>query len=168
MVPFEGTFYPLADPINTRVIASTYGGGMGGDPRRSLGVEEEFHLVDLRTRGLTARAPELLKRLSDGYVAELQRCVVETNTDVVDTLEALRIELVDRRRVLVGTAAELRIGIVAAGAVPLSVPAEMQVTQTARYRQMLTDYQLLAREQLICGTQVHVGVDDRDVALEGG
>jgi glutamate---cysteine ligase / carboxylate-amine ligase len=138
---------------------------MGGDPRRSLGVEEEFHLVDLRTRRLTARAPELLKRLSDGYVAELQRCVVETNTDVVDTLEALRIELVDRRRVLVGTAAELGIGIVAAGAVPLSVPAEMQVTQTARYRQMLTDYQLLAREQLICGTQVHVGIADRDVAV---
>ena len=37
------------------------------------------------------------------------------------------------------------------GAVPLSVPAEMQVTETPRYRQMLADYQLLAREQLICG-----------------
>ena len=48
---------------------------------------------------------------------------------------------------------------------PLSVPAEMQVTQTARYRQMLSDYQLLAREQLICGTQVHVGVDDRDESI---
>ena len=48
---------------------------------------------------------------------------------------------------------------------PLSVPAEMQVTQTARYRQMLADYQLLAREQLICGTQVHVGVEDRDEAV---
>src|SRR6185503_15530369 len=52
-----------------------------------------------------------------------------------------------------------------AGAMPLSVPAEMQVTQTARYRQMLADYQLLAREQLICGTQVHVGVADRDEAV---
>ena len=57
------------------------------------------------------------------------------------------------------------MGVVAAGAVPLSVPAEMQVTQTARYRQMLADYQLLAREQLICGTQVHVGVDDRDESV---
>jgi glutamate---cysteine ligase / carboxylate-amine ligase len=47
----------------------------------------------------------------------------------------------------------------------LAVPAEMQVTQTARFRQMLADYQLLAREQLICGTQVHVGVDDRDESV---
>ena len=58
------------------------------------------------------------------------------------------------------------MGVVAAGAVPLSVPAEMQVTQTPRYRQMLADYQLLAREQLICGTQVHVG--DRRPRRGGG
>ena len=134
-------------------------------PPRTLGVEEEFHLVDLKTRRLTARAPELLAELSDHYVAELQRCVVETNTGVVDSLDALHGELVDHRRVLVDTAAELGIGVVAAGAMPLSVPAEMQVTKTARYRQMLADYQLLAREQLICGTQVHVGVDNRDEAV---
>ena len=67
--------------------------------------------------------------------------------------------------VLVEAAARLGMGVVAAGAVPLSVPAEMQVTQTARYRQMLADYQLLAREQLICGTQVHIGVDDRDESV---
>ena len=133
---------------------------------RTLGVEEEFHLVDLKTRRLTARGPELLAELSDHYVAELQRCVVETNTRVVDSLDGLRGELVDHRRVLVDTAAELGIGVVAAGAMPLSVPAEMQVTKTARYRQMLADYQLLAREQLICGTQVHVGVERR-VILHG-
>ena len=57
---------------------------------RTLGVEEEFNLVDLKTRRLTARAPELLAELSDTYVAELQRCVVEMNSGVVDTLEGLR------------------------------------------------------------------------------
>src|SRR6478752_6909155 len=133
----------------------------GGMPR-TLGVEEEFNLVDLKTRRLTARAPELLAELSDTYVAELQRCVVEMNSGVVDTLDGLRSDLLGHRKVLRDAAAKLGIGVVAAGAMPLSVPAEMQVTQTARYRQMLADYQLLAREQLICGTQVHVGVDDRD------
>ena len=132
---------------------------------RTIGVEEEFHLVDLKTRRLTARAPELLRVLSDSYVAELQRCVVEMNSGVVDTLDRLRADLLSQRKVLVEAANELGIGVVAAGAVPLSVPAEMQVTQTVRYRQMLTDYQLLAREQLICGTQVHVGVDDRDESV---
>jgi glutamate---cysteine ligase / carboxylate-amine ligase len=132
---------------------------------RTLGAEEEFHLVDLKTRRLTARAPELLAELSEYYVAELQRCVIETNTQVVDSLDGLRDEIVRHRKVLVDTAAGLGIGVVAAGAVPLAVPAEMQVTRTRRYRQMLADYQLLAREQLICGTQIHVGVEDRDTAV---
>ena len=132
---------------------------------RTLGVEEEFHLVDLRTRRLTARAPELLRKLSDSYVAELQRCVIEMNSDVVETLDGLQQELQRQRKVLVDVASTLGIGIVAAGAVPLSVPAELQVTRTERYLQMLADYQLLAREQLICGTQVHVGVQDRDEAV---
>jgi glutamate---cysteine ligase / carboxylate-amine ligase len=132
---------------------------------RTMGVEEEFHLVDLKTRRLTARAPELLGVLSDSYVAELQRCVVEMNSGVVDTLDGLRADLQSHRKVLVAAAAKLGMGVVAAGAVPLSVPAEMQVTQTARYRQMLSDYQLLAREQLICGTQVHIGVEDRDESV---
>ena len=138
---------------------------MQGVVRRTMGVEEEFHLVDVKTRRLTARAPELLSVLSDSYVAELQRCVVEMNSGVVDTLDGLRADLQRQRKVLVDAAANLGIGVVAAGAVPLSVPAEMQVTQTTRYRQMLTDYQLLAREQLICGTQVHVGIDDRDESV---
>ncbi|AGB24643.1 carboxylate-amine ligase, YbdK family [Mycobacterium sp. JS623] len=132
---------------------------------RTMGVEEEFHLVDLKTRRLTARAPELLGELSDSYVAELQRCVIEMNSGVVDTLDGLRADLQGHRKVLVEAASKLGMGVVAAGAVPLSVPAEIQVTQTARYRQMLADYQLLAREQLICGTQVHVGVADRDESV---
>ncbi len=133
--------------------------------RRTIGVEEEFHLVDLETRRLTARAPELLRELSDSYVAELQRCVVELNSEVFDTLDGLSQALRRQRKVLVDAAATLGIGVVAAGTVPLSVPAEMQVTATPRYRQMLTDYQLLAREQLICGTQIHVGIDDRDESV---
>jgi carboxylate-amine ligase len=128
-------------------------------------VEEEFHLVDVRTRRLTGRAPELLPHLSSSYVAELQRCVVETNSDVVTTLDALRADLRSHRRTLLAAAAPAGIGVVAAGSVPLALPAELQVTETPRYRRMLADYQLLAREQLICGTQVHVGVDNRDDAV---
>ena len=80
-------------------------------------------------------------------------------------LSALRADLVAHRRVLRDAAAQLGMGVAAAGAVPLSVPAEMEVTETPRYRRMLADYQLLAREQLICGTQVHVEITDRDEAV---
>ena len=144
----------------------------GGSPGQrvglelTLGAEEEYHLVDLETRRLVARAPELLADLPEGgYAAELQRCVVESNTEVVNDLDALRWELTHLRRGIVDAGQRLGIGVVAAGTVPLSLPAELDVTESPRYRRMLADYQLLAREQLICGLQVHVGVTDRDLAV---
>jgi carboxylate-amine ligase len=94
--------------------------------------------------------------------------VVEINSAVVDTLGELRNDLVRRRSTLVDAAAKAGVGVVAAGSVPLAVPAELQVTATNRYRHILAHYQLLAREQLICGTQVHVGIDDRDEAVALG
>ena len=143
--------------------------GATGAELRTIGVEEEFHLVDATTRRLVSRAPELLAHLpDDAYVAELQRCVVEVNSRVVQTLDDLGAELRDRRKVLVAAATEIGLGVVAAGAVPLSVPSELQVTGTPRFRRMLSDYQLLAREQLICGAQVHVGICERDEAVVVG
>ena len=65
----------------------------------TLGAEEELHLIDLDSWKLSARAPQLLSRLpSENYSAEIQRTTVETNTDVVDTLDGLRAELLRLRR----------------------------------------------------------------------
>ncbi|MEU2001097.1 glutamate--cysteine ligase [Rhodococcus sp. NPDC019627] len=134
---------------------------------RKLGVEEEFHLIDLKTRRLTTRAPELLARLpDDAYVDELQRCVVEVNSGVFTDLADLRSDLAWHRSLLVDAAEGLGVGVAAAGSMPLALPTEMQVTGSLRYQRMLADYQMLAREQLICGTQVHVDVPDRDEAVQ--
>ena len=133
--------------------------------RLTLGIEEEFHLVDLRTRRLTPRAGEVLEALAKsprGYAAELQQTTVETNSEVAETLEDLRRFLVEQRAELSAAAEALGIGVAGAGTMPLSLP--LQLTETARFRRMLADYQLLVREQLICGMQVHVGIADRDVA----
>ena len=89
---------------------------------RRLGVEEEFQLIDLGTRRLTPRAPELLAMLPGHYVEELQRCVVETNSGVTGALDELQADLADRRRVLVDTAESIGVGVVAAGSVPLVLP----------------------------------------------
>jgi glutamate---cysteine ligase / carboxylate-amine ligase len=142
--------------------------GTSWDPERlTLGVEEEFHLVDLSTRRLTARASEVLERLSKArgtYAAELQQSVVETNTEVSAGLDELRKNLLELRAELVATAESLGISVAAAGTMPLSVP--LAITETPRFRRMLTDYQLLVREQLICGMQVHVGIGNRDIAVK--
>ena len=57
------------------------------------------------------------------------------------------------------------MGIVAAGTVPVADMDSLKVTPDPRYENMLDEYQLLAREQLICGAQVHVDVGDRDLAV---
>ncbi len=131
----------------------------------SLGVEEEFHVVDLQTRRIAPVGPRVLEGLPDNFGAELQRSAVETNSAVVHTLEDLRQDLIAVRRQLGSAAERVGVGVVAAGSVPLVDPAELGVTSNARYTRMLADYQLLVREQVICGTQVHVGVPSRDRAV---
>jgi glutamate---cysteine ligase / carboxylate-amine ligase len=93
--------------------------------RLTLGVEEEFHLVDLRTRRLTPRAAEVLAALAGAkgtYAAELQQTTVETNTRVVETLDDLRANLGELRSELSSAAGALGIGVAAAGCMPLSAP----------------------------------------------
>ncbi|MET0492757.1 MAG: carboxylate--amine ligase/circularly permuted type 2 ATP-grasp protein [Actinoplanes sp.] len=132
----------------------------------TLGVEEELHVVDLKTRELVPRAPEVLDQLDEAnFSAELHRSVVETNTPVAATLDDLRDGIVALRRKAIGVAESLGLGLVAAGTVPLVDLDSLPVTPTSRYRRMLDEYQMLAREQLICGAQVHVGIPDRDEAV---
>jgi len=132
----------------------------------TLGVEEELHVVDLKTRELVPRAPQVLDLLDEAHFsAELHRSVVETNTPVAGTLDELRDGIVSLRRQAIGVAESLGLGLVAAGTVPLVDLDSLPVTPTSRYRRMLDEYQMLAREQLICGAQVHVGVPDRDEAV---
>ncbi|WP_122980549.1 carboxylate--amine ligase/circularly permuted type 2 ATP-grasp protein [Actinoplanes teichomyceticus] len=132
----------------------------------TLGVEEELHVVDLATRELVPRAPEVLDQLDpQHFSAELHRTVVETNTPVSATLDGLREGIAARRRAAIGVAESLGLGLVAAGTVPLVDLDALSVTPTSRYRRMLHEYQMLVREQLICGAQVHVGVPDADEAV---
>ena len=147
----------------TDVAGLRHVGGLEQTER--LGVEEEFHVVDLTTRELVARGPEVLARLSDQFTAELQKSVVESNSSVCNTLDELRTDLKRLRAEAVSVADDLGLGIVAAGTVPLVDPEVLALTDNERFRQMHADYQLLVREQLICGTQVHVDVPDRDVAV---
>src|SRR3954454_2670272 len=136
-------------------------------PELTLGAEEELHLIDLSSGDLSARAPQLLSRLPpENYSAEIQRTTVETNTDVVDSLDGLRSELIRLRRGLVDVAAVEGLGVAAVGTAPRSVFDDFELTTTGRYGRMQEQYRLLVEEQLICGTQIHVGVSNRDLAVQ--
>ncbi len=132
----------------------------------TLGVEEEFHIVDARTRHLVSKSGLLLDMLpKERFTEELQRSTLEANSEPCARLEDLGRDLGRMRETVIATAAEVGLGIVAAGSVPLADPGQMKISPDARYEQMLDDYQLLTREQLICGTQVHVQITDPDLAI---
>src|SRR3982751_5469762 len=133
----------------------------------TLGAEEELHLINTETWELSARAPQILSRLSDKfYSAEIQRTTVETNTAVVRSLTELRDEIIRLRTGLVAAAERDGLGVAAVGTAPRSTFADFELTTTGRYSRMQQQYRLLVDEQLICGTQVHVGVSDRHLAVE--
>jgi len=133
----------------------------------TLGAEEELHLIDLESGRLSAKAPRLLPKLpADRFGAELQRTTIETNTPVVRTLDDLRRVIVDLRQELSAAIAPAGVTIAAAGTAPRSEYADFELTSGGRYGRMQEQYRMLVDEQLICGLQVHVGVSDRDLAVQ--
>src|ERR1700754_941447 len=94
----------------------------GGARDVVLGVEEEFHLVDLESRSAVPRVPELLDELAaldaDAFAAELKPSIIETNSDPTASLTDLRADLLRLRSMLSSMAQERGLGIVGAGSVP--------------------------------------------------
>jgi carboxylate-amine ligase len=135
----------------------------------AAGVEEEFHIVDLATRRLTGQADRLMGQLpADRFSWEMQRSVVEANSRPWASLAELAEDIAGLRQAAIAAAEPLGLGIVAAGTVPLADPGTLQVTADPRYEHIRGEYRMLVREQLICSTQVHVDVDDRDLAIAVG
>ncbi|GAA2542735.1 MULTISPECIES: carboxylate-amine ligase [Streptomyces] len=131
-----------------------------------IGAEEEFHVLDVESGRLVPRAGTLLGRLGRaGFTRELQQSVVESNSQVHDTLDGLYADLAGTRRRLDAAASSVGLAVVAAGTVPLARVTSRDVTADPRYRRMVDDYRRVADEQLICSAQIHVDVPDRDTAV---
>lgn len=132
---------------------------------RTIGIEEEFLLVDPATRKVSPRSQRVLQRTPDArhpseedLDKELFRHQLETRTPPDADLADLRAHLV-RQRQAAGEAAE-RAGVatIASGTSPVA-SGEPQVTRNDRYLAMLTTYGEIARVSGICGMHVHVEVD---------
>ncbi|MDQ3569112.1 MAG: carboxylate-amine ligase [Actinomycetota bacterium] len=135
----------------------------------TIGMEEEFFLVDADTGALRPRSDPVMARareaVGDRADHELQLSQVETLTPVCPTLAELRHHLSRLRREL-GSAAEAEGGRLAAlGTHPFSHWEEDRITPKPAYLGLERDYQQVAREQLVCGSHVHVGVSDAEAAV---
>src|SRR5919199_4625422 len=115
-----------------------------------IGVEEEFHIVDLQTCKATPAVDTMLAQLEgDSFFPELQRSLVEANTLPCESLDELRAELCRLRRRLTEVADPLGLGVVAAGTVPLVDLVGSNISAGARYERMQHEYQMLVQEQHI-------------------
>ncbi|MGW2830163.1 carboxylate-amine ligase [Streptomyces sp. NPDC001286] len=131
-----------------------------------MGVEEEFHILEVESGLLVPRADQVLRRLPQRkFTAEMHQSTVESNSEVHDSLDDLYTDLAGTRRRLDTAAASLGLAVVAAGTAPLAPAASGHPTAGPRYRHMVEEYRQVADEQLICGAQVHVDVPDRDTAV---
>ena len=137
----------------------------------TVGVEEEFCIVDAGTGEMQPVAEEILplakEALGDQVEAELNRSQIETATRVCTTLAEVRAELERLRRGLREAAAEVGCRVVSSGTHPTARPTDSEVNPTKeRYRRLERDFQAVAREQLVNGCHVHVGIADRDLAVD--
>ena len=133
----------------------------------TVGVEEEFHLVDPNTRQIAPQAERALSRArSDQVEAELQKSQIETGSAVCETLDDVRRELKRLRREAAAAAEAAGTRIAAAGTHPLSDWHSTETFPKDQYLLVERSYQQLAREQVVCGCHVHVGFDDPEEAIE--
>ncbi|UGQ10804.1 glutamate--cysteine ligase [Yinghuangia sp. ASG 101] len=131
----------------------------------TVGVEEEFHLVDRHTRQLTPGAASVLELLPpQGFTAESKATIVETNSDPHTALDSLRDDLVRSRTLVTRAAARRDLVPMAAGTAPLARVEDATTTPGTRYAEIDRAFARLADEMFVCGLHVHVGVEDRDVA----
>ncbi|HEY9602183.1 MAG TPA: carboxylate-amine ligase [Allocoleopsis sp.] len=136
----------------------------------TIGVEEEYQIIDPATRELHSRAKQILaiakKTLGEEVQHEAQLSQIEIGTPICRTLADVRRELVHRRREAIAAAAKDGNLIAAAGTHPFSHWEDQQLTPKDRYKSLERDYQQLTRELVIFGCHVHVGIRDREAAIQ--
>jgi carboxylate-amine ligase len=136
----------------------------------TVGVEEEYQIVDAKTRELHPRALRILPgaraAVGEQVTPEMYLSQIEIGTPVCRTLDEVRAELTRLRREVNAAAEREGCRIAAAGTHPFSHWEDQQLTPRRRYAGIAEEYEQLAREHLIYGCHVHVGVKDREAAVE--
>jgi len=140
-------------------------------PSLTIGIEEEYQIVDPETRELRSYITDLVdgdkKVLVERELKpELHQSMVEMGTPVCANVTQLAEELARQRRFICHLAKERGVSIVAASTHPFSDWNRQEVTPYPRYMGVLEEMKMLASRLLIFGMHVHVGVEDRDLAID--
>ena len=139
-------------------------------PALTIGIEEEYQIVDPRTRELRSYICQLLDAgkviLREQVKAEMHQSMVEIGTGVCATPAEARAELVRLRKTIMELAARNGLKIVAAGTHPFSSWQTQEITPFERYVGVKQEMGELADRLLIFGMHVHIGIDDPEFAID--
>ena len=141
------------------------------EPAFTIGVEEEYLLVDQETRGLVIDPPKSLigecEELCAGQVTpELLRSQIEVGTKVCKNVQEAREDLARLRKIIIEVAGRHGLAPVAASTHPFSRWVEQKHTENDRYEELTMEMQAAARRLVICGMHVHVGIDDDALRID--
>jgi glutamate---cysteine ligase / carboxylate-amine ligase len=139
-------------------------------PALTLGVEEEFQIVDPVTRELRSHIQEMLEEgkrlLAERVKPELHQSVVEVGTGICKNVQEVRRDVTQLRTEIIRLAHRNGLRVAAAGTHPFSHWTDQLITPDPRYDAIVDELQVVARANLIFGLHVHVGISDRDLAIE--
>jgi carboxylate-amine ligase len=140
-------------------------------PSLTIGIEEEYQIIDPETRELRSYITEILKEsghyvLREQVKAELHQSIVEVGTQVCTSPAQARAELVRLRRGVMELAGKKGLKIAAAGSHPFSSWITQEITPFERYLGVKQDMGDLAQQLLIFGTHVHIGIEDREFLID--
>jgi carboxylate-amine ligase len=142
----------------------------GPDPDFTLGIEEEYLLVDAETMQLrdapTALMEACAAALDTQVSPEFLRCQIEIGTRVCENVTAAREDLRRLRATVADCADRYGLRPIAVSCHPFADWKEQHHTDKERYNQLHDQLAGVARRMLICGMHVHVGVPDRDMRID--
>ncbi len=139
-------------------------------PPLTIGIEEEYQIIDPDTRELRSYITQILEEgrliLREQLKPELHQSIVEVGTTICQTPAEARAELVRLRRAIIELAQKNGLVIAAAGTHPFSSWLTQEITPLERYMGVKEDMQDLAQQLLIFGTHVHIGIEDREFLID--
>lgn len=135
----------------------------------TLGIEEEFQIVDPGSRELCSHVSEILEEgktlLGEQVKPEMFQSMIEVGTGICKDVKEVRTDITNLRNIIYRLVREKGLQIVAAGTHPFSHWQDQKIFENARYELIIEENQMIARSLLTFGLHVHVGVTDPDRAI---
>lgn len=136
----------------------------------TLGIEEEFQIVDPQTRELRSHVTEFLEEgkmiLGEQIKPEMIQSMIEVGTGICRNIQEARTDITRLRGIISGLARKTGLEIVAASTHPISRWQDQKIFEDERYELLVEELQTVARSLLIFGLHVHVGIPDPERAIQ--